>query len=114
MNLYENNSAQSISSAFLQELHKQIFSGELHAGDWLPPERDMAEQMGISRGSLHQAILALSHQGFVSIIPRRGTVVNDYRKNPTPQSLSVIMSYDSAELEHSIFADMMDFRVWLE
>lgn len=111
---YEKMEASSLGDAVLKLLQKKIISGELKAGEWLPPERDLAEQLGISRGSLHQAILALEYQGFVSIIPRKGTVVCDYRKHPTPQSLSVIMNYGSTELEHNIFGDMMDFRVWME
>ena len=106
--------AGSRGNAVLQLLQKKIISGELKPGEWLMPEREMAEQMGISRGSLHQAILALEYQGFVSIIPRRGTMVCDYRKHPTPQSLSVIMSYGSTELDESIFGDMMNFRIWME
>lgn len=114
MALFEKVDASSIGDSALQLLQKKIISGELKAGEWLMPERELAEQMGISRGSLHQAILALEYQGFVSIIPRKGTVVCDYRKHPTPQSLSVIMSYGSTELDESIFGDMMDFRIWME
>ena len=114
MTLFEKVEASSIGDSALQLLQKKIISGELKAGEWLMPERELAEQMGISRGSLHQAILALEYQGFVSIIPRKGTVVCDYRKHPTPQSLSVIMSYGSTELDESIFGDMMNFRIWME
>ncbi|MBQ3211852.1 MAG: FadR family transcriptional regulator [Oscillospiraceae bacterium] len=114
MNLYEKPGAESLGESVLHSLQRKIISGELKSGDWLPPEREMAEQMGISRGSLHQAILALEYQGFVSIIPRKGTVVCDYRKHPTPQSLAVLMSYSSAELDKSIFIDMMDYRIWME
>jgi len=114
MNLYEKPGNGSLGDNVLRQLQKKIISGELKSGDWLPPEREMAESMGISRGSLHQAILALEYQGFVSIIPRKGTVVCDYRKHPTTQSLAVIMSYSSTELDKSLFVDMMDYRIWME
>ena len=114
MYFYDKANSASLSENVLSMLQKKIISGELKGGDWLPPEREMAERMGISRGSLHQAILALEYQGFVSIIPRKGTVVCDYRKHPTPQSLAVIMSYSSTELDKSIFVDMTDFRIWME
>lgn len=114
MKKFETIDSKSISDTVLATLQGRILSGELKAGEWLPPEREMAEQMGVSRGSLHQAILSLEYQGFVSIVPRRGTVVCDYRKNPTPQSLAAIMSYGSPELDKGIFSDMMDFRMWLE
>lgn len=104
----------SVADKAAKELLSKILSGELKAGLHLPTEREMAEQMGISRASLHQALLQLELQGFVSIIPRHGTVVKDFRKQPTPQSLEALMSSDSLELDRSLFDDMMDTRLWLE
>lgn len=70
--------------------------------------------LGISRSSVNQSILELESRGFLQILPRRGTVVCDYRKHPTPQSLAALMSYGSVELDRSIFSDMMAFRVLIE
>ena len=97
-----------------QAIMSKIISGELKPGDRLPPERELAEMMGISRSSVNQSVLELESMGFLNIQPRRGTVVRDYRKYPTPQSLAAIMSYDSVELDHSMFSDMMDFRRLVE
>lgn len=104
----------SVAAKAAKELLSKILSGELKAGLHLPTEREMAEQMKISRASVHQALLELELQGFVSIIPRHGTVVKDFRKQPTPQSLEALMSSDSLELDRSLFDDMMDTRLWLE
>ena len=104
----------SLTDSAVQVLITKILSGELEIGSFLPPERNLAEMLGISRSSLHQAILELEYLGFVSIVPRRGTIVSDYRKFPTPQSLSVIMSYGSLKLDRALFDDMMDLRIWLE
>ena len=104
----------SLIDAVKHQLMSKILSGELKPGDRFPAERDMADKLGVSRSSLHQAVLALENEGFVSIVPRRGTIVNNFRKNPTPQSLSALMSYSSIELDHSLFSDMMDTRIWLE
>ena len=112
--IFNKLNAPSLKETVLQSLLGKILSGELQPGQWLPAERDMAEQMGISRSSLHQAILALNADGFLEIVPRRGIMVSDYRKHPTPQSLAALMSYDSTELDYSLFADMMIARLWLE
>lgn len=104
----------SVAAKAAKEILSKILSGELKAGLHLPTEREIAEQMGISRASVHQALLELELQGFVSIIPRHGTVVKDFRKQPTPQSLEALMSSDSLELDRSLFDDMMDTRLWLE
>lgn len=108
------NVKKSIADEVSRELLGKILSGELKPGCRLPAEREMAESMGVSRGSVHQAIVHLELQGFVSILPRHGTVVNDFRKYPTTQSLEALMSSDSLELDRSLFDDMMDTRLWLE
>ena len=111
---FERLGAESLIDRIRGELVGKILSGELHPGDRLPPERDMAEQMGVSRSSLHQAVLQLETQGFLKIESRRGTVVADYRKHPTPQSLSALLGYGSIEIDEPLFRDMMDARIWLE
>ena len=114
MSSFEKLSAPSLSDAATQALLSKILSGELNIGDSLPAERDLAEQMGISRSTLHQAVLDLESKGFLSIIPRRGIVIRDYRKNPTPLTLDTLMRHDSNQWEKNLFFDLMDTRLMLE
>jgi len=104
----------SLTESVVHTILGKILSGDLKAGDRLPPERELAEQMGVSRSSVHLAVLELEGKGFLEIIPRRGTVVCDYRKHPTPGSLPLLMSYGSVELEQALFSDMMETRLLLE
>jgi len=107
-------SAPSLKEICVQEILTKILAGELKPGDRLPPERELAEAMGISRSSVNHGILELETMGFLSITPRRGTVVNDYRTHPTPQSLAAVMRYSSAEMERSLFSDLMATRLLIE
>ena len=107
-------SAPSLKEICVQEILTKILSGELKPGDRLPPERELAEAMGISRSSVNHGIMELETMGFLSITPRRGTVVNDYRTHPTPQSLAAVMRYSSVQMEHSLFSDLMDTRLLIE
>ena len=109
-----NENAASLIETIYQALLARILSGELQPGDWLPAERELAEQMNVSRSSLHNALTQLESQGFVSVEPRRGTVVADYRKHPTPQSLSAVMSYSSFVIDESLFRDLMALRQLVE
>ena len=111
---FEKIEAASLTDNIFHVLLGKILSGEWKPGDWFPAERDIAEQMGVSRSSLHHAVLHLERDGFVHVIPRRGTQVADYRKKPTPQSLSAIMAYGSEELDEPLFHDLMDIRRWVE
>lgn len=111
---FEKIEATSLTDNIYRSLLGKILSGEWKPGDWFPAERDIADQMGVSRSSLHHAVLQLERDGFVHVVPRRGTQVADYRKKPTPQSLSVIMAYGSEELDEPLFHDLMDIRRWVE
>lgn len=41
-------------TSFMEIMKNRILSGELKPGDRLPPERELAEQLGFSRGSVNQ------------------------------------------------------------
>ena len=51
-----------------------IMSGELLPGDQLVPERELANQYGVSRPSVRMALSSLAAMGLVKITPR-GTYV---------------------------------------
>ena len=46
--------SKSLKAGFVEIMEAKIFSGELKPGDRLPPERELALQLGISRGSVNQ------------------------------------------------------------
>lgn len=55
-------------------LRERITSGVLAPGDRLK-ERDLAEETGISRVPIREAMRILASEGFVTLNPRRGAVV---------------------------------------
>ena len=114
MSGFEKLNAPSLKEVCVQAILEKILSGELKPGSRLPAERDLAEAMQISRGSVHHGILELESMGFLTITPRRGTIVNDYRRHPTPQSLSAVMRYSSVEMEQALFSDLMATRLLIE
>jgi DNA-binding GntR family transcriptional regulator len=61
--------------AVAQQLREAILSGELHPGDKLV-ETDLADQFGVSRGPIREALRELSREGLAVDLPRRGTVVS--------------------------------------
>lgn len=60
--------------AVVHELRRSIMAGELAAGQRVR-ERQVAQQMGISRPTLREAIYQLIHEGLLEQEPYRGVVV---------------------------------------
>lgn len=54
---------------------EQIRSGRLACGDVLPGSRTLARQLGVDRDTVISAYTDLEAQGFITTIPRTGTVV---------------------------------------
>lgn len=70
----------------------------LAPGDRLPPERELAVELGVSRATLAQALVALEMQGRVAVRHGDGAVVLD----PTERVAAVISAlagYTAASLE---------------
>jgi len=57
----------------LDRLRSYVADGGLRAGDRLPPERDLAARLGVSRASVKQAIVVLEVQGLVETRHGGGT-----------------------------------------
>ncbi|MGW0785614.1 FadR/GntR family transcriptional regulator [Streptomyces sp. NPDC002913] len=56
----------------LQSIEEQVFAGELKAGDRLPPERELAPVLGVSRSALREALRVLETIGVLVAQPGRG------------------------------------------
>ena len=50
-----------------EQIRTLIASGEFPAGARLPPERDLARQLGVSRPSVREALIALEVEGLVEV-----------------------------------------------
>lgn len=50
------------------------------AGMQIPPQNELAAQMGISRTLLREAVVKLDYLGVVSVRPKTGTTVNEPSK----------------------------------
>ena len=109
-NVQENAKKQTFSNS----IKDQILSGRLNPGDRLPPERELAEEYGISRGSVNQGILDLERIGFLKVIPRKGTFVADYVNFATPDTIASVMGLESPYIDKRLFADYMDMRILIE
>lgn len=54
----------------VEQVRRAIYLGRFLPGDKLPPERDLASQMGVSRTTIREAVRVLEGEGLVTV--RRG------------------------------------------
>lgn len=64
-------------------LREMIYGGELSAGDRLPPERDLAKLLGVSRPTLRAGIRSLAAIGILQSRQGAGTFVTEAEESPT-------------------------------
>jgi DNA-binding FadR family transcriptional regulator len=104
----------SLKEACVQRLEDLILSGELKIGERLPPEREFAARLGVSRPVLHEALVDLDAKGLVRIVPRRGVFVNDYRRAGSMAILSSLLAYHNGQLDPAFAQSLLDTRFLLE
>ena len=62
---YKKLVAPSLKEMFIDQMESLILSGELTVGEKLPPERELADSMGISRSVVNSGIVELERMGFL-------------------------------------------------
>lgn len=107
-------SAPTLKELFVQELEHMILSGRLAVGDKLPPERDLAQSMQVSRAVVNAGICELARLGFLTIRPRIGTFVADYRRNGTTETLVSIMNYNGGRLREDEIRSILELRIAMD
>ncbi len=112
--LVEPVQVQSLKEACITKLQELILSGKLKIGQSLPPERRLAEQLGVSRPVLHEALVDLAAKGLVSIVPRRGVFVSDFRTSGSLAMLTALLSYHNGELDQPFLESLLQMRLLME
>ncbi|MCG2577846.1 GntR family transcriptional regulator [Dechloromonas sp. XY25] len=98
-----------ISDAIAATLERRILEGSLKPGDRLPPERELAVDLGVSRPSLREAIQKLASKGMVTSRQGGGTYVTDVLDTSFSDPWQDMM------VKHpNLREDMLEFRRMLE
>ena len=82
----------------LRRLRNQILSGQLGDGDRII-ERDVAQEMGISRGPVREALRQLEHEGLVGWLPRRGARVATITREDAEEFSAIRMAVEPVAVE---------------
>jgi GntR family transcriptional regulator, transcriptional repressor for pyruvate dehydrogenase complex len=73
-----------------KQLREAIMSGQFGQGEKLPPETELAEQFGVSRPTVREALTSLVASGLIRKVP--GVAGGSFVNTVTPDSLSRMIS----------------------
>ncbi len=80
---------QRLYRQIADQLRTLIQSGEFVAGSRLPAERDLAKQLGVSRPSVREALIALEVEGWVEVRTGSGVYVLDRAQHTQPAEKTI-------------------------
>lgn len=97
----KHDTTKKIYESIIDSIKSDIISGKLSSGDKLPPERDLAKQLGVSRTSIREALRTLEILGVTESIQGSGNfIAGNYTKSLT-ESMSMmflLQQFDSLQI----------------
>lgn len=111
---FQKISSPTLRELFVEQLQHMILSDKLKIGEKLPPERQLAEKMQVSRAVVNGGISDLEKMGFLIVKPRSGTYVADYRRRGTLDTLTAIMKYNGGRIRNDEIRSILEVRTALD
>ncbi|AXM95500.1 FadR/GntR family transcriptional regulator [Pseudomonas plecoglossicida] len=98
-------SSSTVVTSVVEKLRQALARGQWRSGDMLPGQRELAEQLGISRPSLREAMTVLETLGLVRSMPGKGVLVLD---------AEAAMHEPGSDTAAASLADVLELRYTLE
>src|SRR5437763_5227517 len=100
---------QRVAEEIVEQLRGLILKGSYAPGDKLPPERRLAEELGVNRASLREAIKSLEQMGLVKTRQGDGTRVLDFMRTAGVELVSHLIPMDGKP-NVEVLCDVLEFR----
>lgn len=102
----------SLTDLFVNEIERRILTGEWKVGDKVPPFRTLAESFNVSRSVVNAGMVELANRGYLTTIPRRCTVIADWKQRGTMAVLDGLIKHDLYDKD--FFDSMLESRRVIE
>ena len=93
----------------IKQIRDLISNGDIAPGEKLPPERKLAEHLGVKRGQIREALRKLEFYGILKTLPQSGTIVT---------GIGIValegLITDILRIEESDFRSLVETRTILE
>jgi GntR family transcriptional regulator, transcriptional repressor for pyruvate dehydrogenase complex len=107
---YKKIKNQRIFEQVLEQIRQQIISGAIQPGDRLPPERTLAELVGVHRNPIREALKILEYMGIIESKPGVGTILCNVNKDILTERVSKISRFSP----RSFLFELIELREALE
>lgn len=114
MAVFEKLSSPSLKDMFVDKIAEMILSGALAVGEKFPPERALAEQMGVGKTVVHSGFQELQRMGFVTVRPQSGVYVADYMSDGNLDTFNALFRYNGDRMSLELIRAVFDFRLAVE
>src|SRR5271156_2085192 len=95
--VYRAVKSSRLFEQIVQQVEDSILNGKLKPGDQLPAGRDLAQQFGVSRTAVREAVKTLREKGLVEAFSGRGTFVTNGTSMAMRQSLDLMIRINQQE-----------------
>lgn len=104
---------RSLAAEVFAQLRDHIVDGTLEAGEALPAERTLAEQLQVNRGAVREGLKRLEQAGLVSIQQGGATRVLDYKRTAGLEILASMMVRPDGTVDTQLVRGVLELRTQL-
>ena len=106
---FQKIEAEKLSQSVVRQIELLILRGILRPGERLPSERELSEQLGVSRPSLREAVAGLQGRGLLTSRPNAGIFVADVLGSAfAPGLIDLFSSHKEAVFDYVSFRRDME------
>lgn len=103
--LFDPVDQRKLSEMVAEQIEDLVISGVLRPGQKLPPERELAEQLDVSRPKLREGLQQLEERGLLEVHKSDGTFIAQLTGSALSPAMIALYSR-----RHSAFYDFLEYR----
>lgn len=113
--MFNNIVSKKVYEQVIEQIQEKIFSGEFKTGYKLPSERELSQQMGVSRTSIREALRVLETMGVIESKQGEGNFICSNINRSLIEPLSLIFKLNNGtwdeviELRHALELETVKF-----
>lgn len=107
--MFKQVKSKKVYQHVVEQIQVMVMNGELKTGDKLPTERDLAEQLGVSRTSIREALRSLEMVGLVESRQGEGNFIGGNMRSNFFEPLSVMFMLNQGNPR-----DILELRMIIE